>query len=462
MLKRFAIASLLAAFATQAACRADDATVTIRSLLKEMADRDCLPQLPDVPFMAGQASSYDRASVAPDKPGWFANHDFGMYVRTETNRGRKEHVMMDVAGPGAITRWWEGDHRPNAIIRIYLDGAREPTIEENIETLLGGAGQIKPPLAAVTCLGLNSYFPIPYAKHCKVTYDQDEEHHWYNIGYRTYSASTAVRTYSPADVAAAADELQRVQRELSPPNRVASPISKRLFPLNRTLQPDGILGSSLAGPAAVRQLTVSVAAADPQELPQALRSTVLSICCDGQQTVWAPVGDFFGSGVGLNPYRDHYREVGRDGCMRCWWVMPFSRTCRIELKNVGSRPVDVTLGPIEASNWNWNDRSMLFHATWRQEYPIQTKAQAGTCDWNFVQINGRGCTLAIRLRSATGAAPGGARATRRYGSTTTSSPRFSVPARKTTTAIPTAIAGHSSRPRSMRSRVGRAIAIRAT
>ena len=42
---------------------------------------------------------------------------------------------------------------------------------------------------------------------------------------------------------------------------------------------------------------------------------------------------------------------------------------------------------------------MLFHATWRQEYPIQTKAQEGICDWNFVQIKGNGVyvgdTLAI-------------------------------------------------------------------
>ena len=60
--------------------QASDKTVTLRSLLQEMADRDRLPQLAVLSYVAGQASSYDRASVAPDKPGWFANHDFGMYV----------------------------------------------------------------------------------------------------------------------------------------------------------------------------------------------------------------------------------------------------------------------------------------------------------------------------------------------------------------------------------------------
>ena len=249
----------------------------------------------------------------------------------------------------------------------------------------------------MTCLGLNSYVPIPYARHCKVTYDQAEEHHWYNIGYRTYAAGTVVETYSPAERAAAAEDLARVQRELSLPNRGA--VTAETSAHSGRLETREILETSLVGPAAIRRLTVKVTTDDPKDLAQALRSTVLAIRCDGEQTVWAPVGDFFGSGVGLNPYRDRYREVGRDGWMRRWWVMPFSKTCHIELRNVGSKPVHATLGPIILGKWGWNDRSMLFHATWRQEYPIHTKAQDGTCDWNFVDIEGRGVyvgdTLAI-------------------------------------------------------------------
>jgi hypothetical protein len=98
--------------------------------------------------------------------------------------------MMDVDGPGAITRWWEGDHDKDAVIRVYLDGSDQPTIEENIVTLLSGTGQVKPPLAAVKSLGLNFYVPIPYARHCKVTYDKPGENHWYVIGYRTTPAAS--------------------------------------------------------------------------------------------------------------------------------------------------------------------------------------------------------------------------------------------------------------------------------
>lgn len=377
---------------------AADNTVTIRSLLQEMVDRDRLPQLPGLPFVAGQASSYDRSSVAPDKPGWFANHDFGMYVRAETNRMRTEYVMMDVDGPGAIVRWWEGDHENDSVIRIYLDGSDKPVIEENILKLLSGTGQIKPPLASVESLGLNFYFPIPYAKHCKVTYDKPGEHHWYNIGYRTYRAGTAVASYSPAEFAAAADALAHVQRELSEPNQGAA-IATTIPAKTRTLEAQAGLESSAVGPAAIRELSVRIQTNEAQDLPQALRSTVLSIQCDGEQTVWAPVGDFFGSGAGLNPYHDRYREVERDGSMRCWWVMPFAKGYRVELKNVGAKPVTATLGAIGLGKWKWNKRSMLFHATWRREYPIQTKRQDGTCDWNYVEVNGEGLyvgdTLAI-------------------------------------------------------------------
>lgn len=44
--------------------------VTMQSLLREMVDREKLTEFPtDVPYRTLQASSYNRASVAPDQPG---------------------------------------------------------------------------------------------------------------------------------------------------------------------------------------------------------------------------------------------------------------------------------------------------------------------------------------------------------------------------------------------------------
>ena len=385
------VATFIALAAVSGAKAADP--VTVSTLLEEMVDRDRLPRLPAIPFTTSQASSYDRASVAPDRPGWFANHDTGMYIRTEKNHGRQEFVMMDVDGPGAITRWWKGDSDPNGTLRIYLDGNDTPAVEENVVHFLSGAGQIKPPLAATRSLGLNLYLPIPYAKHCKITFDRTGNH-WYNIEYRSYPPGTAVKTFSLDDLTTDASIIDRVQHELSAPANLPIPMTKLVPAQTRALAPNESLQADLAGPAAVRLLSMRL---DASDIPQALRSTVLSIHCDGEQTVWCPVGDFFGSGIGLNPFRDWYRDVDRSGLLRCWWIMPFARSCHIELKNLGAQPVDATLGMIGVSDWRWDDRSMHFHSTWRQQYPIRTKRQDGTCDWNFVEIEGEGLYLGDTL-----------------------------------------------------------------
>ena len=177
---------------------APNAVITFESLLHEMANRDALARWPVPSYACRQASSWDRGSVAPDKPGWFANVDTGKYLRTETNQGRQESVMLDAEGPGCIVRWWAGGTTPQmgppGTIRIYLDGAETPAFEGLMDTLVSPEWLVGPPLGDIRCIGRNLYLPIPYAKHCKITYDRpplDEmrnaaNRHWYVINYRTY------------------------------------------------------------------------------------------------------------------------------------------------------------------------------------------------------------------------------------------------------------------------------------
>jgi hypothetical protein len=146
-----------------------------------------------------------------------------------------------------------------------------------------------------------------------------------------------------------------------------------------------------AGPAAVRSLTVTL---EPRT-PQALRSTVLRMSFDGTETVWCPLGDFFGSGVGYNPLHGWYRTIDKNGTMTCRWTMPYGKSARITIANLGKQPVkirlDATTGP-----WKWDDRSMVFHATWRQQQDMPTRPMT---DWNYVTIEGQGVyvgdTLAV-------------------------------------------------------------------
>jgi hypothetical protein len=95
--------------------------IDVKSLLKEMVDLENLAERPQPFFIEATASSYSRDSHKGGE-AWFANGDVGQYVRTETNDGRKEHVLADLKGPGAIARIWSANPRDRAIARFYFDG----------------------------------------------------------------------------------------------------------------------------------------------------------------------------------------------------------------------------------------------------------------------------------------------------------------------------------------------------
>ena len=56
------------------------------------------------------------------------------------------------------------------------------------------------------------------------------------------------------------------------------------------------------------------------DMDRALRTTFIVLVFDGGRTVWCPVGDFFGSGVGLNEFGGWWRSVAAgptaDGSVR--------------------------------------------------------------------------------------------------------------------------------------------------
>ncbi|MBI5010571.1 MAG: DUF2961 domain-containing protein [Bacteroidia bacterium] len=166
-------------------CISHDRTVTLESLLTEMTDRSALSYFPADKYTHRQFSSYNRASVKPDSAGWFANADMSHFIREEKNNGRREFVMFDAAGPGAIVRWWMTFYKAhNGIIRVYIDNDSVPVLQGTPRELLRGNLISNPPLAASVQEGAplgeegrdydhNFYVPIPFAEHCKITYECD-------------------------------------------------------------------------------------------------------------------------------------------------------------------------------------------------------------------------------------------------------------------------------------------------
>ena len=211
------VGSLLIVMAVLALCSQGcmSVMVTTDSLLNEMTDLHRLSELPACAYTTKQFSSYDPKSKTPDDPdGWFANNDRGQYLRVEKKGDRQEHVMMDADGPGAIVRIWSAN--PKGVLRIYIDGSDIPAIESPMAELMAGKiAEFPEPIAGVRARGANLYFPIPYAKHCKVTSDTGK--FYYHVNYRTYEPGTLVKSFEKQDLTILASKIQQVAGRLKIP-----------------------------------------------------------------------------------------------------------------------------------------------------------------------------------------------------------------------------------------------------
>jgi len=392
--------SILVGLAPLFAAKAGDTPVTLHSLLSEMIDRDAMARWPEAAYTCKQASSYDRTKTGADNPQtWFNNRDYDYSIRTEENAGRKEYVIMDESGPGCITRWWiplEQYESINHRVRIYLDGDDKPAIDVRYYPFISGLDFVKPPFAFISSdekdapsqlglppgekqMGADLYLPIPFARGCKVTLDRLP--FYYSINYRKYETGTNVKSFSMADYEAADATLQRSARVL---NDLKTTAEGKEQQKDGAVGPGGELAMDLPpGANAVHTLQLRI---DPADAPQILRSAVLEMTVDGEAVVWCPIGEFFGCGARLNPVQDWCRSVGKDGTLTSRWVMPYAKSARVVIKNHGKTSARMQLA-VRTNPWRWDDRSMLFHASWHGQYPINTRPMS---DWNFVQIQGRG------------------------------------------------------------------------
>lgn len=381
------VSRVLSVAAVVFAASAHAETVTLESLLREMTDRTVLARFPSPAYTCRQDSSYDRASTSPENPDtWFANADVSQYMRVEMNGERKEWVMMDRAGPGAVVRIWSAN--PKGVMRVYIDGNETPAIEAPMTDILGGNWLVPQPLAYEASKGWNLYLPIPYGRRCKITSDSDG--FYYQVNYRTYVPNAVVESFTPAALAAAGPSLADVVADLQR-DRSRGVSEFGIEDVGRSVSGTAAEGERVtldlpAGSAAVTGLMIRIKGGN---MAQALRSCVVEAEFDGRETIWCPVGEFFGVGAGISPYQDWYRAVGADGSLRCRWIMPYRDGGRLAIRNLGSEAVEVDvkarIGP-----WRWDDRSLHFYAVWRQEYPLRALGGKGTSDFNYVDIAGRG------------------------------------------------------------------------
>jgi hypothetical protein len=392
--------------------------ITAKTLLNEMTDAASVASWPQPAFVEKQASSYDRKSVAADQPGWFANGDANQFIRREKRNGHIEHVMMDAKGPGAVVRFWLTTVVKPGKLRFYFDNETTASVEIPAYDLLKSDFNLGPALLNPHSSyepngkgGNTMYLPMPYQKHCKITFEFTDTttiktSHYYQINYRTYAAGTKVKTFNKADLTNYRSTIDKAEAALWQP-----PVFNKGKEITR--QQAIAAGEKFAvdlpnGNNAIRTFSFSLSTSGNNDMAKALRAVILKIDFDNHQTVWCPLGDFSGSGYGGKMIKSWYRELNKEGKITSRWVMPYQKNAVITIVNTAPFDVEVnlyaTIGP-----WKWNNNSMYFHTTYKYEENIRdakwdydvtklaAKDTAAPIEWNFITIKGRGIYLGNTL-----------------------------------------------------------------
>ena len=391
-------------------CR-NERIVTFRSLLREMADRETITRFPDPSYRLVQFSSYDRRSIHPDSAGWFANNDYTQFIREETTDGRREFVMLDTEGPGAIVRWWMtfgNENALNSYIRVYIDGQPTPVIEGMAPQLIG-EGVLAPsplscsvsPLTEPQRRGYNLYLPIPFAEKCRITLENDSivitpqrrtPSIYYNINTRLYEEGTRIESMNRESASADLLSIASCASDLaSTPEGEAEKEMKRS--LESILAPGEELSLPVTGEGlAVASFSVVLNAKDTAA---ALKGTVIRMTFDGHLTVEVPAGNFFGTGYSINSYRTRFTAADTAGTLSSYWLMPFRDSCRISIFNGAAESIGIG-AQLTLTSYRWDNTSMHFGASWREYDNFEAAGAINTggtglhSDVTIAELKGKG------------------------------------------------------------------------
>jgi hypothetical protein len=134
-----------------------------------------------------------RASSSDPTGG---NTDFRTIGRADTL------TVLDVPGPGTISHIWftlvdnEPYHLKRIVLRMYWDDEQTPSVEAPIGDFFGlGLGEYhkwqSQMLSVSSVKALNCFFPMPFARHARITVTNEGKEKvnafYYNIEYRSYS-----------------------------------------------------------------------------------------------------------------------------------------------------------------------------------------------------------------------------------------------------------------------------------
>ena len=370
-------------------------TYSYGNLAGRMTNLEYLATLPAPGDKCALWSSYDRISyydpATGDYVNWDANNDCcGIMGMDGTNE-----ILAAMRGPGCIWRIWSAT--PGAgHVRIYLDGTNTPTVDLPFSAYFDGQHAPFTNHAIVhstAANGWNNYTPIPYQTSCLILADTNWGS-YYQFTYETFPTNVQVPTFNLALSAADAAVLSSVNAVLS--NSGADPAGNRagqqtltnLFSIGANSTQ---LVAQLTGPAAITRLRVLLNPAPASTNYDLLRELALQINWDGETnaSVWAPLGDFFGTAPGPNQYLSLPLGYASNGWWYCYWYMPFATNARVQLINEGTNQQQLTFQITTAPLDLPIGQLTRFHAKWHRDAFLPTEP-GRDIDWTVATNMGTG------------------------------------------------------------------------
>jgi hypothetical protein len=378
--------------------------VSLESLLNEMVSWEEAARYPVIPYRCLQMSSYDRLSVSPDSAHWFANNDGFGFERIETNEdGHTEKVLFDDEGPGVITRIWTTTTDKRGTWRFYFDGSPKASWEIPVYDMMQihipqlGRGLLQPHTSYTLGGkgGSTLFLPIPYGKGCKITFEEPRDMpptpRYYQINYRKYPEETIIETFTSKVAKKAASKIEATDKLLQ--NPVVDRDSMYIEREQELEAGNPMLIKLPQGGYAVRELKIKVSVDDKEQYAQIMRNIILMGTFDGRQTVWVPISDFSGGGMGAPAVESWFLSADGNGSITSRWPMPYREAASIALVNEGKLSANIEVS-LRLSPVRWDERMLYFYASWRQERGIKLSNNPddneNTIDWNFATINGKG------------------------------------------------------------------------
>ena len=377
-------------------------TLSYLDLVNRITDLEALSVPPEPGEKCQLFSSYDRASKYDEKSGkyvsWDANGDGGGIVCKEGELS----VFAEMEGPGVIWRIWSAS-TGNGHVKIFLDGATEPAVDLPFTDYY--SGKVPPFNYKSLCYktaanGFNNFIPIPFQKSCKIVAEPNWGN-YYQFNYTTYPKDTVLPTFKmdlSEEERAALAKADNFFKDGLGSDPAGKREGERTEEVTLELHPHSTsTACELTGARAITVIWVK-----PDPIPAAddidtLREISIKITWDDDKTasVWAPLGDFFGTAPSVNEYRSLPLGMTKDG-FYSFWYMPFAGKAKLELSNDGNSARKVGIRITHAPLSKAAAKLLRFHAKWHREALLPTEPER-KIDWTLLTTSGIGRFVGIML-----------------------------------------------------------------